>query len=209
MKSESDFDALLAGVPAEEVRRLHKLLTTWSRGDENGFPVQLALLTRAQFRANANVPRLMEEQLQKMNEDLETLRRSILSAAAGTQDTFKHQLAKLESEVTRHGTALREAGGDVSFKVREAQGVVRDIKETFAEGKRSLEWVHGRLTQEGDNLTKVVAEIGGALKDERSMSKLLAALLIFAVAFGLGYYVAHREYRPRHTTATPAQLINP
>ena len=30
-----------------------KMLAEWSDGDENGFPVQLALLTRAQWRAAA------------------------------------------------------------------------------------------------------------------------------------------------------------
>ena len=42
------------------------------------------------------------------------------------------------------------------------------------------------------------------------MSKLLAALLIFAVAFGLGYYVTHREYRPRRRcTGTANQTVTP
>jgi hypothetical protein len=53
---ESDFDALLAGLSPEETRRFQKTLTEWARGDANGFPVQLALLTKAQWRMAATLP---------------------------------------------------------------------------------------------------------------------------------------------------------
>jgi hypothetical protein len=41
-------------------KRLRKLLSEWARGDEDAFPVQLALLTRSQWRAAAAVPKLVE-----------------------------------------------------------------------------------------------------------------------------------------------------
>jgi len=48
---------LCEGASPEEAKRLRKVLTDWCAGDENGFPAQLALLTRAQWRAAASVPR--------------------------------------------------------------------------------------------------------------------------------------------------------
>ena len=45
----------------EEARLFRKMMVEWSDGDENGFPVQLALLTRAQWRAAALVPQAVNE----------------------------------------------------------------------------------------------------------------------------------------------------
>ena len=47
------FDALCEGATPGEAKRLRKLLAEWCDGDEESFPVQLALLTRAQWRAAA------------------------------------------------------------------------------------------------------------------------------------------------------------
>jgi hypothetical protein len=62
MKTDSDFDALLAGLSPEETRALQKILASGRTGDENGFPVQLALLTKAQWRTAAAVPKLVESE---------------------------------------------------------------------------------------------------------------------------------------------------
>jgi hypothetical protein len=59
MNTELDRDdlaALLAGASAEEVDQIHRLLREWNAGPENSFPVQLALLTKAQWRIAATLP---------------------------------------------------------------------------------------------------------------------------------------------------------
>ena len=48
---DTDFDLLCDGVNPAEAKRLRKILAEWCSGDENSFPVQLALLTKAQWRA--------------------------------------------------------------------------------------------------------------------------------------------------------------
>ena len=45
---DTDFDLLCDGVNPAEAKRLRKILAEWCSGDENSFPVQLALLTKAQ-----------------------------------------------------------------------------------------------------------------------------------------------------------------
>ena len=50
---KDDLKALCEGMPAEEVDQLHRILHQWTIGPETSYPVQLALLTRAQWRAAA------------------------------------------------------------------------------------------------------------------------------------------------------------
>ncbi|HEX3719416.1 MAG TPA: hypothetical protein VH595_15790 [Verrucomicrobiae bacterium] len=53
---DTDFDLLCEGMNPTEAKRLRKILAEWCSGDENSFPVQLALLTKAQWRAVAHLP---------------------------------------------------------------------------------------------------------------------------------------------------------
>jgi hypothetical protein len=50
---KNDLEGLLIGAPAAEVDRIHRLLHECSVGPDSSFPVQLALLTRAQWRMAA------------------------------------------------------------------------------------------------------------------------------------------------------------
>src|ERR1039458_835170 len=58
---KDDLSALCAGLTTDEVDRVHRLLHEWNVGPANSFPVQLSLLTKAQWRIAANLPRLMND----------------------------------------------------------------------------------------------------------------------------------------------------
>ena len=58
---KDDLTALLVDAPAEEVDQIHRLLHEWNTGPEGSFPVQLALLIRAQWRMAATLPRTLKE----------------------------------------------------------------------------------------------------------------------------------------------------
>ena len=58
---KDDLAALCADMTKEEVDRVHRLLHEWSVGPDSSFPVQLSLLTKAQWRIAANLPRLMND----------------------------------------------------------------------------------------------------------------------------------------------------
>ena len=63
--------------------RIHRLLHEWSVGPDNSFPVQLALLTKAQWRVAANLPRLMNDASKLIEQHLAEYRRQ---TAAMTDD---------------------------------------------------------------------------------------------------------------------------
>ena len=66
---DSDFELLCEGASPEEAKRLRKVLADWCAGDEKGFPAQLALLTRAQWRAAASVPRSVHDARQSLHQE--------------------------------------------------------------------------------------------------------------------------------------------
>lgn len=85
----------------EETRRLYKMLREWSDGDENGFPAQLALLTRAQWRVAATVPE------------------SVVSARKGLEQRF----AEMQTGI---GLRIVEAERALSARAQALKGVAED-----------------------------------------------------------------------------------
>jgi hypothetical protein len=94
---KDDLTALLVDAPAEEVDQIHRLLHEWSVGPDSSFPVQLSLLTRAQWRIAANLPRLMNDSRKLIELHLAEYRRQSQAMAddfAGTVDGQKKELKK-------------------------------------------------------------------------------------------------------------------
>jgi hypothetical protein len=59
---KDDLAVLCRDMTKEEVDRVHRFLHEWGIGPEDSFPVQFVLLTRAQLRAAASVPRCHRRQ---------------------------------------------------------------------------------------------------------------------------------------------------
>ncbi len=66
---DTDFDLLCDGANPAEAKRLRKMLAEWCSGDENSFPVQLALLTKAQWRAAARMPHILRDSQKDWQQD--------------------------------------------------------------------------------------------------------------------------------------------
>jgi hypothetical protein len=75
---DTDFDLLCDGTNPAEAKCLRKILAEWCSGDENSFPVQLALLTKAQWRAVARLPHVVKD-CQKELEKAHTCHRALFS----------------------------------------------------------------------------------------------------------------------------------
>ena len=75
---DTDFDLLCDGANPAEAKCLRKILAEWCSGDENSFPAQLALLTKAQWRTAARLPYVVKES-QKELEKAQASHRALLS----------------------------------------------------------------------------------------------------------------------------------
>src|ERR1022692_958275 len=85
------FDLLCKDFSVEEARLFRKMMVEWSDGDENGFPVQLALLTRVQWRAAALVPQAINDSCQLIELHLAEYRRQTKVMLDDFSTTLKAQ----------------------------------------------------------------------------------------------------------------------
>jgi hypothetical protein len=96
--NKNDLAALCGGMTPNEVDRIHRLLHEWNVGPDSSFPVQLALLTKAQWRIAANLPRLMNDSRKLIELHLAEYRRQSQAMA----DDFANTDRRPEQGVENH-----------------------------------------------------------------------------------------------------------
>lgn len=128
----SAFELLSRGASEEEARALRRFLTEWSRGDEDTFPFQFVLLTRAQMRAAAGVPLEMAKVLQQHQNITEDAARRIAQAAEAKLSEFA-QLGKLAEELSACVQRLKNEGDAAVERLKEATKAHREAEQRARE----------------------------------------------------------------------------
>ncbi len=94
--------ALCQGMGRDEVDRVHRLLREWGAGPDNSFPVQVALLTNAQLRAAASVPRSIDDSRQWLEQPLVEYRRQAKLLVQGFSSEIRGQVEELKTITNEH-----------------------------------------------------------------------------------------------------------
>src|SRR6266498_3876959 len=145
---DTEFDALCDGASPAEAKRLRKLLADWCNGDEQSFPVQLALLTRAQWRAAATVPRLINEARELMERKLAEHRQQTAGLIKGFADAADAKAKALEDIVARHTETTKKAATEMRSQLSNTEVAARHIRDELERG--ALEWKQAKADFEAE-----------------------------------------------------------
>jgi hypothetical protein len=140
---DTDFDLLCDGVNPAEAKRLRKILAEWCSGDENSFPVQLALLTKAQWRAIGRLPHILRDSQKDWQQDQASHRacfsaefNSAIDDARRLASDSKKLLDAVQADHRRQIAAQSQstiAAMELSFKKLDARlEVYNDVLENIA-----------------------------------------------------------------------------
>jgi hypothetical protein len=190
-KNETDFDALLAGTSAQEAKRLWRVLSDWCEGDENSFPVHLALLTRAQWRAAARIPPLVNDSVKLMEHKLAEYRLQTGALVNDLARTAGAQAKDLEDIVAKHSDAMNQAVARAQARLKDAEFVAENIKSQLESG--ALEWKKAKseFEVERQKLEQARKDLDARLKWRDRL--WLAGIMILLIGLGivLGICIAH------------------
>ena len=135
---DTDFDLLCKGLTPDEAKQLRKIFREWSSGDENDFPVQLALLTRAQWNAAAAVPQAVNDSRKLIERHLAEYRQQTkLMMDAFAHDT-EQQHAATRSALEAHRSSTEQAAAKFRVRLAEVEAAAQQIK-SLMDGA-ALEW---------------------------------------------------------------------
>jgi vacuolar-type H+-ATPase subunit H len=180
---DTDFDFLCNGLPAEEAKRMRKILAEWSDGDENGFPVQLALLTRVQWRAASLVPQAVNESRKLIESHLAEYRRQTKVMLDDFSGAAQKQAEQFRAAAEKHGQTIQQAVMHIKLQIVDAELVARRVKLEMEDAES--EWRNIKTSTTAQ--CKRLAEISSDLQERFAWRVIIWWAAGLSVAFALGY----------------------
>jgi len=188
---KDDLTVLCHDMTKEEVDRVHRLLHEWSVGPEDSFPVQFVLLTRAQLRAAANVPRTIADSRKWLEQHLAEYRRqtaAITDDFAGMVD-IKH--GELKDIVLKHAETVKRDALFVSNRLVDANDVAKSIQKNLQSAAAEWNQSQDALERERQRFEKVCQKLDEAINLRGVHWYIISMLTACIVTLLIGHYVWH------------------
>ena len=187
----TEFDVLCEGASAEETRLLSKLLAEWGDGDERSFPVHLALLTRAQWRAAASVPRSVHHSREILERTFSEHRLHISGLVKSFGQATDAKLQALEKSQTAQARQAGESVETLRSQLAEVRAVARLMEAELKTGAEEWRRAHQQFETERRKLDTALAAMNA---HARLQEAVFTGLLLLA-ACGLGLLIGHFVWR--------------
>jgi hypothetical protein len=184
---DTDFDFLCKDLSASEARLFRKMLAEWSDGEENGFPVQLALLTRVQWRAAALVPQAVNESRKLIELDLAEYRRQTKAMMDDFSSTLKAQSEEFKTATEKHGQTIQQSVMHIKLQIVDAELVARQIKLRMEDAES--EWRNIKTSTVAQ--CKRLEDVSNDLQDRFAWRVMLRSAAWFLLALGYGICIGH------------------
>ena len=188
---KDDLAVLTANMTKEEVDRVHRFLHEWGTGPENSFPVQWALLTRAQLRAAASVPRGITDSRKWLEQHLAEYRRQTAALTdnfAGMVD-IKH--GELKDIVLKHAETVKRDALFVSNRLVDANDVAKSIQKNLQAAAAEWNQSQDALERERQRFEKVCRKLDDAINLRGVHWYIIGTSSACVIALLIGHYVWH------------------
>jgi hypothetical protein len=182
-----DLAVLCEGLTKDEVDRVHRLIHEWNVGPTNSFPVQLALLTNAQWRIAANLPRLMNDSRKLIELHLTEYRRQ----SKAVTDEFIGTARQPMEELKNATETVRQASKKISVDLAEAEAVVRRTRSLMDGAVAEWRGIKATTTGQCEHLEKISNE----LQNRFTWREILWGAFWFGLMFGMGIYLGHYAWK--------------
>jgi hypothetical protein len=183
---KNDLAALLIDAPADEVDQIHRLLYEWSVGPDSSFPVQMSLLTKAQWRVAANLPRLMNDASKLIELHLAEYRRQTSDLVNNLSAVGEEQTDELKNVIKAHAEALNLASGSFRSQLKSIGAFAQDIRKHLDDGISSYNRVKTELEAGREMFRKTCEDLDSRINGVQLRRDWLAWLGLIAVGMVIG-----------------------
>jgi hypothetical protein len=187
---DTDFDFLCAGLSADDARRLRKIFVEWCDGDENGFPVQMALLTRAQWQAAASIPRSLNDSRKWLELHLAEYRRQTAVLVKNFSTASDDKIEAFEVIIQKYKEAMEKVAANSQGHLAETEKAARQIKfeleRGVAESKQELKIIRNDIQDERIRLEKSRRDMEARMtwQERIQIILVLAGFVLLGFLFG-------------------------
>jgi gas vesicle protein len=183
------FDLLCKDLSADEAKLFRKMMAEWSDGDENGFPVQFALLTRVQWRAAALVPQAVNESRKLIELHLAEYRRQTAELVKNLSAVGEDQAGELKNVVKAHTEALNQASGSFRSQLKEIGAAAQDIRRHLDDGVSAHHRVKTDLKSGSERFQKTCEELDARITGLQIRRDWLTLLGLIFIGVVIGAFI--------------------
>jgi hypothetical protein len=183
---KNDLAALLIDAPAAEVDQIHRLLHEWSVGPDSSFPVQMSLLTKAQWRIAASMPRSLNDSRKWLELHLAEYRRQTAEMVKNLSAVGEDQADELKNVVKAHTEALNQASGSFRSQLKSIGAFTQDIRKHLDDGVSSYNHIKTDLKAGREMFRKTCEDLDGRINGVQLRRDWLAWLGLIAVGMVIG-----------------------
>ena len=188
---KDDLAALCEGMTRDQVDRAHRLLHEWGTSPADSFPAQLSLLTLAQLRAAASIPRAIADSRKWLEQHLAEYRRqtaALTSDFAGMVDV-KH--SQLKDIVLKHAETVKRDALFVSNHLADANEVAKSIQKNLQTAVAEWNQSKDALARERQQFEKVCQKLDEAINLRGVHWYVVGTLAACVITLLIGHYVWH------------------
>jgi Skp family chaperone for outer membrane proteins len=188
---KDDLAVLCKGMTRDEVDRVHRLVYEWGIGPENSFPMQLSLLTGAQLRAAASIPRAIADSRKWLELHLAQYRQQTAAITNDFANMVDKKNGELQDIVTKHAEVVKRDALFVSNRLVDTNEVAKSIQTNLQAA--AAEWNQSKdaLAQERQRFEKVCQKLDDAINLRGIHWYVLGTLAACVTALFIGHYVWH------------------
>jgi hypothetical protein len=183
---ETNFDALCEGASPQEAKQLRKILSEWCHGDEGSFPVQLALLTCAQWRAAARMPQQLAAARQQLDQVFAEHQRQTAAAFDDFIDEMATRTGTLEQIVARHTETTKKIVAEMRVPLTHTEAAAKRIQNELEVGVAEWQKARADFMTQRERLVEIIIEIRNGYTQHEwfCVILILAAVFIFGILMG-------------------------
>jgi len=182
------FDLLCKGMSAEDARVFRKALMDCCRGDENSFPVQMALLTRAQWRAAAEMPVILQKILVTFEAKLADQQKQMVALMRALGSANDDKIKLVEKNLAVHTNAMKSVADRSYQDLEEMDKYAREIRGKMEYGLRESDRITKALIDERQRLEETQHRYERST-ELRETAVIMATVLLTGVGgFLFGWY---------------------
>ena len=183
---DTDFDLLCKGLSADEARRLRKIFVEWCDGDENGFPVQMALLTLAQWRASASIPRALQDSRKWLELHLTAYRQQTAALINNLSVVGENQADELRKVVKAHTETVKYASASIQDQLRRTTEAAKQIGKQLDDGVSAWNRAQSEMEAGRDRFQKACKELDDRLTLRELRRDWLTLLGLISIGIVIG-----------------------
>ena len=184
---KDDLAVLCEGMTRDQVDKVHRLLHEWRVGPEDSFPTQLSLLTLAQLRAAASVPRSIADNRKWLEQHLAEYRRQTQSLLDDFRQTIQTETHGFTATMSLHAKTVENAASQIQARFEDAEFVAKSIKSLMDRAASQWEVIKADIKVQCDQLE----QISDDLQDRFAWRVILEFAAFFLLVLGLGILGGH------------------